>query len=118
MWMIYLIMKKAGFPIWRLPLAILIFGISTVISRADTGASCTVDWNNVHQRIDGFGGGVVFLDAGLDPITNTNMDTFFGTANTNELGLTLLRVRIDPMTNWTDAMLDGQKAVARGARVL
>src|SRR5580692_5410759 len=109
MWMIYLIMKKAGFPIWRLPLAILIFGISTVISRADTGTSCTVDWNNVHQTIDGFGGGVVFLDAGLDPMTSANMSTLYGT-NSGQLGLSLLRVRIDPTTNWSTALSDGQLA--------
>jgi glucuronoarabinoxylan endo-1,4-beta-xylanase len=83
------------------------------------GGQCTVDWNDVHQRIDGFGGGVVFLSPGsLDPVTAANMDTLFGTANTNQLGLSLLRVRIDPTTNWSNALLDGQKAVARGARVL
>src|SRR5215469_1849046 len=81
--------------------------------------TCTVDWNDVHQQIDGFGGGVVFLNpASLDPVTDTNMDTLFGSANANQLGLSLLRVRIDPTTNWTDALLDGQKAVARGAKVL
>ncbi|MGH7994591.1 MAG: hypothetical protein ACREDQ_13805, partial [Limisphaerales bacterium] len=82
-------------------------------------ASCIMDWNAVHQRIDGFGGGVVFLNPGsLDPVTSANMDTLFGTNNANQLGLTLLRVRIDPTTNWNTARLDGQKAVARGAGVL
>ena len=82
-------------------------------------ASCIVDWNNAHQRIDGFGGGVVFLNPGtLDPVTSANMDTLFGTNNVNQLGLTLLRIRIDPTTNWSAARLDGQKAVARGAGVL
>jgi glucuronoarabinoxylan endo-1,4-beta-xylanase len=78
-----------------------------------------VDWNDVHQRIDGFGGGVVFLNpASLDPVPDTNMDTLYGTANANQLGLTLLRVRIDPATNWANALADAQKAVARGAGVL
>jgi glucuronoarabinoxylan endo-1,4-beta-xylanase len=88
---------------------------------ATPGASqtCTVDWNDVHQRIDGFGGGVVFLNpASLDPVTDANMDTLYGTNNATQLGLTLLRVRIDPTTNWNNALLDGQKAVARGAGVL
>ena len=89
------------------------------LSTAAQGQQCTVDWNDVHQRIDGFGGGVVFMNpASLDPVTDANMDTLFGTANTNQLGLTLIRVRIDPMTNWTAALSDGQKAIARGARVL
>jgi glucuronoarabinoxylan endo-1,4-beta-xylanase len=79
----------------------------------------TVDWSDVHQKIDGFGGGVVFLNpASLDPVTDANMDTLFDTNNANQLGLTLLRVRIDSTTNWSDALSDGQKAVARGAGVL
>ena len=74
---------------------------------------CNINWSNVHQRIDGFGGGVVFLDAGLDPMTTANMDTLFNTNNSNQLGLTLLRVRIDPTTNWVTALADAQKAVTR-----
>jgi glucuronoarabinoxylan endo-1,4-beta-xylanase len=82
-------------------------------------AQCTVNWNDVHQRIDGFGGGVVFLSpASLDPVAGTNMDTLFRTNNANQLGLTLLRVRIDPSSNWANALSDAQKAIARGARVL
>jgi len=82
-------------------------------------ASSIIDWNEVHQRIDGFGGGVVFLNPGsLDPVTSANMDTLFDTNNANQLGLTLLRVRIDPTTNWSNALSDGRKAVARGAGVL
>src|SRR5208282_1182387 len=65
-----------------------------------------------------FGGGVVFLDAGLDPVTSANMDTLYGTNNSSQLGLTLLRVRIDPTANWTTALQDAQKAVARGAGIL
>ncbi len=79
---------------------------------------CTVNWSNVNQRIDGFGGGVVFLDSGLDPLTTANMNSLYGTNNASQLGLTLLRVRIDPTTNWSVALQDGQKAVAHGAGVL
>ena len=91
---------------------------NTSATNASTSGQCTVDWNNLHQRIDGFGGGVVFLDAGLDPVTSANMDTLYGTNNSSQLGLTLLRVRIDPTTNWTTALQDAQKAVALGAGVL
>lgn len=98
-------------------IAILIFAAS-LTAFADTPGQCTVDWANVHQRIDGFGGGVVFLSpATLDPVASTNMDTLYGT-NTGQLGLTLLRIRIDPATNWSTALLDAQKAVAHGAGVL
>jgi glucuronoarabinoxylan endo-1,4-beta-xylanase len=84
---------------------------------ANVPGQCTVDWRDVHQRIDGFGGGVVFLDAGLDPLTSANMDTLYGT-NPGQLGLSLLRVRISPTTNWTTALQDAQQAVSRGAGVL
>jgi glucuronoarabinoxylan endo-1,4-beta-xylanase len=83
-----------------------------------TNGQCAVDGSQVYQRIDGFGGGVVFLDSGLDPVTDANMNTLYGTNNANQLGLSLLRVRIDPATNWGNALLDAQKAVARGAGVL
>jgi glucuronoarabinoxylan endo-1,4-beta-xylanase len=79
----------------------------------------TVDWNDMHQRIDGFGGGVVFLNpASMDPVTTANADTLFGASNANQLGLSLIRVGINQNTNWNNALLDGQKAVARGARIL
>jgi glucuronoarabinoxylan endo-1,4-beta-xylanase len=82
-------------------------------------ARSTVNWTSVRQRIDGFGGGVVFLNPGtLDPVTDAIMDTLYGTANASQLGLTLLRVRIAPDNTWANALLDGQKAVARGAKVL
>jgi glucuronoarabinoxylan endo-1,4-beta-xylanase len=98
--------------------AIAILFATCLTAFANLPGQCTVDWHDVHQRIDGFGGGVVFLNPGsLDPVTSANMDTLYGT-NTGQLGLTLLRVRIDPSTNWSNALLDGQKAVAHGAGVL
>jgi glucuronoarabinoxylan endo-1,4-beta-xylanase len=101
-------------------------GFTYAVSNLDAGTDgappaagmCSVNWTNVLQRIDGFGGGAVFLDAGLDPIASTNMDTLFNTNTASQLGLTLLRVRIDPSTNWSSALLDAQRAVARGGRVL
>jgi O-glycosyl hydrolase len=102
--------------------ALAVYGTVTTnasATNASTSAQCTVDWNDLYQRIDGFGGGVVFLTPGsLEPVTSANMDTLYGTNNSSQLGLTLLRVRIDPTTNWTTALLDAQKAVARGAGVL
>jgi arabinoxylan arabinofuranohydrolase len=99
--------------------------LDAIATNAFVNNSCTVDWNDSYQRIDGFGGGVVFLDAGLDPISDTNADTLFKSANTNQLGLTLMRVRIAPNSSWVSSfsawgtsLADAQKAVARGARVL
>ena len=100
-------------------------GVSFTVADLDAGAggtlpdgSSTINWNDTRQTMDGFGGGVVFLVPGsLDPVTDANMNTLFGT-NTNQLALTLLRVRIDPTTNWSAALSDAQKAIARGAGVL
>ena len=100
-------------------------GVNFTVTNLDAGASgtlpdgnCTINWNDVRQQMDGFGGGVVFLTPGsLDPVTDVNMDKLYGT-NANQLALTLLRVRIDPSTNWSAALSDAQKAVARGAGVL
>ena len=113
-----------------------VFGLSSytlTVSNLDAGVDgtapsagiSTINWTNALQRIDGFGGGVVFLDSGLDPVTDANMDTLFNTNNSNQLGLTLLRVRIAPnstwsnsVSAWTTALSDAQKAVARGGRVM
>ena len=77
----------------------------------------TINGAVLHQTIDGFGAGAVFLDPGLDPLTDATMDALYGTGP-NQMGLTLLRLRIAPDMNWTDAILDGQKAKLRGARIL
>ena len=96
--------------------ALAVYG--TVTAQSVQPGQSTVGWNDVHQKIDGFGGGVVFLDAGLDPVTDANMNTLFGSANAGQLGLSLLRVRIDPNNSWSSALSDGQKARARGANIL
>jgi len=45
------------------------------------------------------------------------MDQLYGTSGT-QFGLTLIRLRIPPDGNYTAAVADGQKAHARGARIL
>jgi glucuronoarabinoxylan endo-1,4-beta-xylanase len=77
----------------------------------------TINGAVLHQKIDGFGAGAVFLDAGLDPLTDANMDALYG-AGPNEMSLTLIRLRIAPDGNWTNAILDGQKAKQHGAKIL
>lgn len=80
-------------------------------------AQATINGARLHQQIDGFGAGAVFLDAGLDPLTDANMDALYG-AGPNQMGLTLIRLRIAPDGNWTNQILDGQKAKLRGAKIL
>ena len=112
-----------------LDLDAFVFGLNSytyAVSNLDAGVDgippaagvCRINWTDTLQRMDGFGGGAVFLDAGLDPIASANMDTLFKTNSTSQLGLTLLRVRIDPATNWAAALADAQLATTRGARVL
>src|SRR5580700_10152900 len=96
-------------------MAIVVLAVRPVGAAADV---CDINWTNLLQRMDGFGGGAVFLDAGLDPIASTNMDTLYKTNTANQLGLSLLRIRIDPTTNWSTALTDAQLAAARGGRVM
>ncbi len=87
-------------------------------------AHCEIVWNDNRQPIDGFGGGVVFLNDGSS-LTNTNADTLFLRNNANQLGLSLLRVRVAPNETWatsnsawSGALTEAQRAVSRGARVM
>lgn len=89
--------------------------------------TCTVDWNNVHQRIDGFGASSAF--SGFTWTTNL-ADMFFSTNNgtarskngTNftfsGIGLSLLRSQIQPggFANANEITLM-QYAQARGASI-
>ena len=72
--------------------------------------NCVVNWNVVHQRIDGFGAS----SAWDGPFTTAQADMFFST--NIGIGLSLLRNRIAPggTTAETNIM---QMAQARGARV-
>ena len=78
-----------------------------IIAALQTGAqTCTVDWNDVHQRIDGFGASSAFsgrtwasYTANIFFSTSNNVIWFdkSGNAYTNNgLGLSLLRNQIQP----------------------
>jgi glucuronoarabinoxylan endo-1,4-beta-xylanase len=95
--------------------ALAVYG--SVTSEAPAPSQSTVNAATSHQRIDGFGGGVVFLDAGLNPLSDQQMDTLYGTAS-NQFGLTLIRVRISPSGDFSDALSNARKAFVRGAKVL
>jgi glucuronoarabinoxylan endo-1,4-beta-xylanase len=86
--------------------------------------SSRVNWADTRQLIDGFGAGVVFLNGGA-VFNDANADKLFRNDTTNQLGLTLLRVRIEPNGNWTNSVSgwngsvnEAKRAVARGAGVL
>lgn len=76
-------------------------------------AQCTVDWNNVHQRIDGFG-----ASSGFSGITwsQAQANMFFST-NTG-VGLSFIRTQIQPGGTITASELGiAQKAQTLGAKV-
>lgn len=75
-----------------------------------------VNSNVSHQRMDGFGAGVVFLDAGLNPLSDAQMDQLYG-SGPGQFGLTLIRVRVSPTGNYSDALESGRKAHVRGAKI-
>jgi glucuronoarabinoxylan endo-1,4-beta-xylanase len=95
----------------------------TVTTNQPAPADCTVEAASARQRMDGFGAGVAFLyvppqvPVNQDPLPETQMDQLFGTAGT-QFGLTLIRLRISPDGNHADNITDGQRAKARGVRIL
>src|SRR5262245_38033545 len=95
--------------------ALAVYG--EVTNEPPAPSECTVNAGILRQQIDGFGAGVVFLDFGLDPLADGQMDTLYG-AGAGQFGLSLIRVRISPTGNWNDALINGRKAYARGARIL
>ncbi|MGC3957757.1 MAG: hypothetical protein QM813_07350 [Verrucomicrobiota bacterium] len=99
--------------------ALAVYGATNSVSTNTVNTPCIVSWSDVRQVIHGFGGGTVFLNpSSLSPVTDANMNTLFGTNNASQLGLSLLRIRIDPNGSWANDLADAKKAVARGASIL
>jgi hypothetical protein len=73
-------MKYMLQPLAKFYAAILLVGMATL----GLGQTCTVDWNDVHQRIDGFGASSAFSGRTWSLATAT---TFFST--NSGLGLSL-----------------------------
>lgn len=105
------------------------FSPQTVVTNPPINGTSTVDWNNVHQRIDGFGASSAWAggtwNTGLaDLLFSTNNNISYSGGTYNGAGLSLLRNHIvyggdtSPNTTLTTAETDiMQKAQARGARV-
>ncbi len=73
-----------------------------------------IDFTKTLQKIDGFGASTAWHGA----LSEKEADVSFGNGE-NQLGLSLLRLRIDPngMNNWGSEMNNARKALARGATV-
>jgi glucuronoarabinoxylan endo-1,4-beta-xylanase len=86
------------------------------ISDTVAGEQDAIDLSTVQQTIRGFGGASVFLPA----FTVPEMTMLYGNNDSAQLGLTILRIRIDPggMPNWGTELGNAQKAIALGAIVM
>ncbi len=71
--------------------------------------NCVVDWNDLHQKIDGFGASSAWASG----MTESQADMFFST--NNGIGLSLVRSRIAPDGTTTETSIM-QQATNRGAR--
>jgi glucuronoarabinoxylan endo-1,4-beta-xylanase len=92
----------------------LVFLAAAIPAAAQSTA--TVNFGTTFQTIRGFGGATAWMPA----LTSTQANTLFGTGN-NQLGLTILRSRIDPSSttggssNWGTELTNAQEATALGA---
>ena len=106
----------------------VVFSGGTVVTNSSTNGVSTVDWNNVHQRIDGFGASSAWNGswnaAEADLLFSTNNNISYLGGSYNGAGLSLLRNHITyanntlvssvPSTVETNIM---EMAQARGAKV-
>ncbi len=83
----------------------------TVSNSGGTGTTVTVNSTTVFQTIDGFGASSAYTG---DGITNSQADLFWTT--TSGVGLSLLRVQIQPDGTYPD-LATMQKAQARGIKI-
>lgn len=95
---------------------ISVFVLVGIIYFSNSFAQDTVyiDHDIEYQYIDGFGASTAWHGQ----INDIQADVAFGNANNNQLGLSILRIRIDPGDNWGDELANAQKAVDRGAIIL
>jgi len=97
---------------WPVFLA-LTASLSMGLVHSTQAGTCTVDWNNVHQRIDGFGA----CSAYAPTMTSAQAATFFGT-NSGQMGLSLWRIKINEDNSWSTETANAAYAHQYGAKVL
>lgn len=93
-------------------------GSSVSGSNSGSGAMATVDFGTPHQTIRGFGGADAWINLGGTAEANA----LFGTAS-GQIGLSILRVRIDPSSitagsQWDPEVANAKAAIAAGSNVI
>ena len=80
------------------------------------GTVASIDLGNEQQVIRGFGGCTAWLGA----FTDAEMNTLYGNDSSDQFGLSILRIRIDPTgsSKWGDELSNAKKALSRGAIVM
>ena len=80
------------------------------------GSLAAIDPTVIAQTIRGFGAATVFLGS----LTTAEMTELYGNQTPTQLGLTILRIRVDPggPANWGTELGNAQKAIANGAIVM
>jgi len=88
----------------------------SVVNVSAQAATAFVNLTSTAQTVRGFGGASVWLGA----LTDAEMNSLFGNGNSNQIGFSVLRVRIAPQgsSQWTSERSNAQKAIARGAIVI
>lgn len=87
----------------------------TAVAELPAGKPAYVDYGKSEQTIRGFGG----TSAWVSDFSSSQADTLFGTGS-GEMGLSILRVRIDPggADDWDTELNNAQQAETRGATVI
>ncbi|MGE5519852.1 MAG: glucuronoxylanase XynC [Candidatus Dadabacteria bacterium] len=75
-----------------------------------------VDLNATQQTIQGFGGATVFRP----DLTDADVNTLFGNSTDNQLGLSILRIRVNPYgsSQWGQELYNALRAKSYGAIVM
>jgi len=88
---------------------------SVYLSVTNQSSGATVDFGTTYQTIRGFGGSTAWMPE----LSTAQANTLFGNGS-GQLGLSILRVRIDPggTANWATELGNAQEAQALGASVI
>ena len=102
----------------KIPLTNIVASSVLLASAMASAQTATVNFNTTYQTIRGFGGAEAWMPA----FSSATESALFGTGN-NQLGLTILRVRIDPSSttggsNWATELSNAQGAHALGATII